>query len=92
MYDRTEIYKKHIEQKAIELNEMCKAYGVAMFMSFCVKDDGTKTDYQNFVNGSASNGFKFVDDRLRRHINVANGFETVPPDEETSIDDYMRDV
>lgn len=92
MYDRTEIYKKHIEQKAMELTEVCKTYGVAAFMTFCVKDDGTQTEYKNFVNGSVSNGFKFADDRLRRHINVANGFETVPPDEEISIDDYMSDV
>lgn len=89
MYDRTEIYRRHIEQVALELDEVCKAHGVAYFMSFCVLDDGMNTEYKNFVNGSVSNGFRFTDDRLRRHINVANGFETVPPDEEISIDEYM---
>ena len=89
MYDRNEIYDKHIKKLANELNETCKAFGIASFMSFCVYDNGRDTEYKNFVNGSTSNGFILTDDRIRKHINVANGFETVPPDEEVSIDDYM---
>lgn len=89
MYDRKEIYEKNIKKLAEEIYEICKSYGVATFLTFCVYDDGNSTEYKNFINGSKSNGFIFKDDRIRKHINVANGFATVPPDEEMSIDEYM---
>ncbi len=89
MYDKQQVFKTHIKKKAEELNELCKTLGVASFMTFCVKDDGVNTTYQNYIYGSASNKIKLVDDQICRHVNVSNGFTTLPPDGNLDIDDYM---
>lgn len=92
MYDRQEVFKKHIQKKAAELNELCKTLGIASFMSFCIKDDGKETTYKNYIYGSTSNGIRLTNDQIRGHVNVANGFLTVPPEGGTDIDDYMSDI
>ena len=92
MYDRQEVFKKQIQKKAEELNDICKSLGIVSFMSFCIKDDGEKTTYQNYMHGSVSNGIRLTEDQIRGHINVANGFATIPPDNGADIDDYMNDI
>ena len=78
MYDKQEVFKKHVQKKADELNDLCKSLGIVSFMSFAVKDDGKTTDYK--------------DDQIRGHVNVANGFQTVPPGDDTDSDEYMSDL
>ena len=56
MYNRQDVFKKHIQKKAEELNDLCKTLGVVSFMSFAVKDNGVSTDYKNYIYGSTSNG------------------------------------
>lgn len=92
MYDRREVFKKHIQKKAEEINELCKSLGIVSFMSFAVKDDEKETEYKNYVYGSASNKIRLANDQIRGHINVANGFQTVPPGDDTDSDDYMSDI
>ena len=92
MYNRQEIFKKYIQKKAEELNELCKTMNIPSFMSFVVKDDGKQTDYKNYIYGSASNGIYLSDDQIRGHVNVANGFQTMPPVDTTDMDDYMNDI
>ena len=43
MYNRQDVFKKHIQKKAEELNDLCKTLGVVSFMSFAVKDNGVST-------------------------------------------------
>lgn len=92
MYDRQEVFKKHIQKKAEELNDLCKNIGVVSFMSFAVKDSGEGTEYKNYIYGSTSNGIRLNDDQIRHHVNVANGFMTVPPDDKANMDNYMDDI
>lgn len=92
MYDKQEVFKKHIQKKADELNDLCKSLGIVSFMSFAVKDDGKTTDYKNYIYGSASNRITLADDQIRGHVNVANGFQTVPPGDDTDSDEYMSDL
>ena len=61
MYNRQEVFKKHIQKKAEELNDLCKTLGVVSFMSFAVKDNGVSTDYKNYIYGSAANGIRLSD-------------------------------
>lgn len=86
MYDRQEVYDKHIKKKANELNELCKSLGIASFMSFCTYGSEKSTEYHNFINGSSSNGIYLSDDQITKHVNVANGFLTVPPDGRNDFD------
>ena len=52
MYNRQDVFKKHIQKKAEELNELCKQLGVVSFMSFAVKDCDNETEYKNYIYGS----------------------------------------
>ena len=81
MYNRQDVFKKHIQKKAEELNDLCKTLGVVSFMSFAVKDNGVSTDYKNYIYGSTSNG-----------IRLSNDFQTVPPGDNIDADDYMDDI
>ena len=92
MYDRQELFKKHVQKKVEEINELCKTFGIVSFMSFCIKDNGKKTEYKNYICGSTSNGIKLADNQIRGHINVSNGFMTIPPTQEGSIDNYMAEL
>ena len=40
MYDKQEVFKKHVQKKADELNDLCKSLGIVSFMSFAVMDVG----------------------------------------------------
>lgn len=51
MYNRQDVFKKHIQKKAEELNELCKQLGVVSFMSFAVKDCDNETEYKNYIYG-----------------------------------------
>ena len=44
MYDRKEVYEKHIKKRAKELNDYCKSMGIASFMTFCVSDSDSSTE------------------------------------------------
>ncbi len=87
MYDRKEVYEKHIKKRAKELNDYCKSMGIASFMTFCVSDNDRSTEYKNFVNGSISNGLNLSDDQIIKHINVANGFDTIPQENSSVFDE-----
>lgn len=86
MYNKKEIFEKEIEQKASELYHLCQRKGVVCFMSFCISDNEKETKYQNYMFGSRSNNIRLTDDQIRHHINVANGFETIPPNASLSSD------
>ena len=92
MYNRQDVFKKHIQKKAEELNELCKQLGVVSFMSFAVKDCDNETEYKNYIYGSTSNGIRLNVDHIGHHVNVANGFMTVPPADNPDLDNYMDDI
>ena len=92
MYNRQDVFKKHSQKKAEEGNDLCKTLGVVSFMSFAVKDNGVSTDYKNYIYGSTSNGIRLSNDQIRGHVNVSNGFQTVPPGDDIDADDYMGDI
>ena len=92
MYNRQDVFKKHIQKKAEELNELCKQLGVVSFMSFAVKDYDNETEYKNYIYGSTSNGIRLSNDQIRGHVNVSTGFQTVPPGDNIDADDYMDDI
>ena len=78
MYDKTKEYEEYLKPLTDQIRSFCLLQRIPMFLSIAVKDDGSKTEYRNEVNGAFSNGITLSDDRIGKHINVSNGFETVP--------------
>ena len=54
-----------------------------------MKDCDNETEYKNYIYGSTSNGIRLNVDHIRHHVNVANGFMTVPPADNPDLDNYM---
>ena len=79
MENKNIIFDEKIKPKIDEINQICSVYGVPYFASFCLLDSKEGTIYENYMYGSISNGIHLKDDQIRKHINVANGFYTVPP-------------
>lgn len=77
MFDFSNEYEIYIAPIAERLNHACAMHGIPYFCSICVKDDGEKTVYQNSMHGSVSQGIVLTDDQILKHINVANGFDTI---------------
>ncbi len=92
MYDKQEVFKKHIQKKADELNDLCKSLGIVSFMSFAVRMTAKQQIIKYYIYGSASNRITLTDDQIRGHVNVANGFQTEPPGDDTDSDEYMSDL
>ena len=79
MENKGTIFNEKIKPKMDELNQICAVYSLPYFASFCISDGKEGTTYENYMYGSISNGIHLRDDQIRKHINVANGFYTVPP-------------
>ena len=77
MFDRTDDYEEKIKPILKELNRMCVICGIPYFAAFCVKDMDGKTSYRNVLYSASNMSTVLSDDQLCKHINVANGFDTV---------------
>lgn len=94
MFDRTEDYEKKIKPLLKELNRLCVISGIPYFAAFCVKEQEGQTSYRNVVYSANSLNTKLSDDQICKHINVANGFDTVlhQPEVDFSAFDDMDDL
>ena len=77
MFDFTTEYEEKIRPMLEQINQMCVINGIPFFAACAVKDDGTSTTYRNVLNSAHNTGTKLADDQIKKHINVANGFETI---------------
>lgn len=93
MFDRTDDYEEKIKPILKELNRMCVICGIPYFAAFCVKDMDGKTSYRNVLYSASNMSTVLSDDQLCKHINVANGFDTVlhQPELDFSVFDDLDD-
>lgn len=94
MFDRTKDYEEKIEPILLELNRQCVICGIPYFGAFCVKEQDGKTSYKNVLYSANTVGVVLTDDQLSKHINVANGFDTVfhQPELDFSVFDDMDEL
>lgn len=94
MFDRTEDYEKKIKPLLKDLNRLCVISGIPYFAAFGVKEQDGQTTYKNVVYSANSLNTKLSDDQISKHINVANGFDTVlhQPEIDFSMFDAMDDL
>ena len=80
-FNNTKFFDKIISDKAQEIKKLCEDAKIPFFMCFCVENNEKTTKYKNYIFGAVSAGIRLTDDRITGHINVANGFKTVPSSE-----------
>lgn len=82
--------KEAIESKINELLELCQMHQIPMFTSVCTGNDATGSHYMNKVYSGKANNIPLTDDKIERHILIANGFAAVPMRESVDLDmDYF---
>ena len=77
---------REITSKINELLELCQYRNVPMFVTIAVSDDGKKTEYYNRMHSAKAHNIKLSDDKISKHVLIANGFKAVPPREFVEIE------
>ena len=68
-----------------DLLEFCQGNKIPMFTAVAVENNENETKYENMVYGNYSHYIELKDDRIRKHMMIANGFEVVPPRDTLTI-------
>lgn len=71
------------------LLEFCQINRIPFFASCAIGNDTKETDYLNIVYSAQSHSMKLHDDRIRKHMLIANGeFDVVPKREILNFDPF----
>lgn len=83
---------KALDKKVQELLEICQIEHLPMFLSVAVENTDETTTYKNVVYGAKSHNMGLADDRIEKHILIANGFDAVPKRENVILDALDTEV
>lgn len=70
--------KKELDRRMTELLEFCQGNKIPMFATVAIANDEHETQYENIVYGNMSHDIELKDDRIRKHMLIAKGFDAVP--------------
>lgn len=77
--------KNELNKRMTDLLEFCQGNKIPMFATVVISNSKEKTEYENIVYGNKSHDLELKDDRIRKHILVAKGFEAIPPRDSLTI-------
>lgn len=78
-----------LDKKMRELLELCQINHVPFFAACAIANSEEETKYLNIVYSAQSHSMKLTDDRIRKHMLVANGeFDVVPKREVSDFTPY----
>lgn len=78
--------KREITDKINELLELCQYRNAPMFVTVVLSDDGKQTVYYNRMHSARAHNICLSDDKIEKHVLIANGFAAVPPRETVEVD------
>lgn len=82
----TEEGRIKVQDKMKELMEVCQIYRLPMYACVAVDNSGDTTEYESNVYNPASHNIQLKDDRIRKHLLIADGFDVVPKRNIVSVD------
>lgn len=77
-YNKNKEYNTDIKPLVQELALKCRIANIPCFITVAVTNTENETEYINEAVTPYSVGLKLTDDKIVDHINVFNGFRTVP--------------
>lgn len=89
VYLKKDFYEEKIKNKVKDIEEICKVEKIPYFMTFAISNDNNKTEYATSTSGIDINA-PLSDDKIVRHINVMNGFSTIPGTSSSNV--YEEDL
>ena len=88
-YELPEEQISELDKKMRELLELCQINHVPFFATCAIANSGEETKYLNIVYSAQAHSMKLTDDRIRKHMLVANGeFDVVPKREVSDFTPY----
>lgn len=85
-YKIDEENKRMLQDAINRVMYICQINKIPAFVSVAIENSNEGTDYHNEVYSSASNYVNLKDDRIRKYMLIANGYEVVPPREVVDFD------
>lgn len=70
MYNERETFKKKIEAKMKEVENLCYNARLPMFAGFAVEDNGMQTDYKYFVVTPQMTQRKYSQDKISKFVKI----------------------
>ena len=86
LYSLTTEQKAVIEERLGALLEVCQIYDVPMFATVAISNSETSTEYNNIIYSAKAHNLDLTDDKIARHILVADNFRVVPPRDVAEFD------
>ena len=86
-FDKTDLFKKNIEPKLEELENLCTIYGIPFFWTACVKSEEENTEYKNMGFMTGSHGIRLYDDKIKSCLKIMRGFVPQVPNMEINMGD-----
>ena len=68
------------------MKDICALNDIPFFFTACVANNDEKSAYRSEGISPESLGFSIADNHFANHINVANGFDTIPKEKPYNID------
>lgn len=79
-FDKKE-YEEELKEKIQDLAKFCMFNKIPLFVTACVSNDETDTEYFSEMISPDVLNLKLTDNRFPKYVNVGLGFETVPANE-----------
>ena len=70
-------YKANIEPLINELVKQCTVYDIPMFVTCCILNRESGSDYKNQAVTADARGLNLADDNIQKHMCLQLGFDTV---------------
>lgn len=76
--DKKDVFMKEVAPLLEDALVKCLQYRIPFFATCCYEDLEGQSSYRRYLVSPGSLGISLADDQIRRHINVSNGFDTIP--------------
>lgn len=85
-FDKRDNYKDILEDKIMEIKRICHREKLPMFITVCVKNDESGTEYEKEMVSAATCNLSLKNDQIAKMVNVTLGFDTIQPTETLVVD------
>ena len=79
VFDKEDVYTNEIEQKVIELKQLCNRERLPFFIAICTKNDEHGTEYKKEMLSAVTQEVRLKEDLIPKFVNVTLGFDIVQP-------------
>lgn len=80
VYNKSDVFDTQIKDLIEQIQQICKKENIPFFFSAAVENNVADTKYEVYALTATPMELSLAEDDIVKHINVFNGFDTVPPE------------